>query len=417
MIAHDYKAEPGGLLRECERPLLARLRQPSARPAEEQDWLDCQRVLNRLTAMLVNGHGAFSRKRPLDWVYRFLWPAPGLWRGSARFEPVGPHTQRLLERLGPNGITFGSLYEALREAEAFLLEPPKQTSTEPRRYAVPDRSPRCHPLVQALRERLVPVQDDVSVYVHGSMATGDYTPFSDVDDLVILHHSSWSSPARFREVVRCLEKAARLCQRTDPLQHHGHWVLLDFDLVCLNEGVMPLVVLEQAVRVAGRPEVTARVRKDLASFAPVLWHLIQEVRCDALVMLQGPVSLFQLKNLISSLSLLPALTFQVRGQTLDKKTAILRSGEIFSDQARPAVSWTTQIRAEWATCPGSDCLAALGCLNRSLPFRRDALEDLARRFSPSLRPDQVPFLTDAVAAAIFHLTNESAAHLARALGS
>ena len=378
-----------------------------------QDWLHCQRALNRLVTMLVNGDTAFSKKRPIDWVYCFINPKPELWRGAYRFDSFGPYTRRLQRYLGGKWITLSDIYAALKESENFLLDPPTEIATEMRYWNVHKQSSHKanHPVIDQMCKILRPLREDLSVYVHGSMATGDHTPFSDVDDLVILHQNSWACYEHFRQVVLLLEKTTRLFQRFDPLQHHGHWVFLNFDMICLDQSTMPLVVLENAIVVVGPREGKANIRNEPRSFGRILWTIIQEVRRDALSLVQGKLNIYGLKNLISGISLLPALAFQVHGKFLDKKTAILRSDEMFSEQAILAIQWATKVREGWASCHGYGWVRIMRYINRTFPFRRIVLERIAKNYSPSVHPDQVPFLSEQIITDIFELTNECARQL------
>ncbi len=405
-----YEIDNGHLVLERERVLLHELLKGSpylqSYSSETRDWLRCQVLMNRLLASIVNGDMSFSTFRLADWLYRFIYPEPTLWRERLRFEKTGPYTRRLQKYFSKRWAAARSLCAALKEAEQFLLEPPKEIFAEKLHYTVKSQppQPRNHPVVNELRRRLKPLESNVSVYVHGSMASGDYTVFSDVDDLVIIHCSSWASYKQFRRVIRLLERTAKLFQCVDPLQHHGHWVFLDFDLSCLDQTTMPLVVLDNANVIVGGHSIEAKVQNGTWGFASIMWAMAQEIRRDAQSMMRGRLNLYGLKNLISSISLLPALVFQLQGKMLDKKTAILRSEEIFSDQPLSAIRWTTEVRK--VTCPGYGWVQTMRHLNRILPFRRSSLEKLARDYLPVLQAGQIPFLTEEVICGIFRLTDE-----------
>jgi hypothetical protein len=154
----------------------------------------------------------------------------------------------------------------------------------------------------------------------------------------------------------------------------------------------------------GGYSIEAKVQKGNWGFASIMWAMAQEIRRDAQSMMRGRLNLYGLKNLISSISLLPALVFQLQGKMLDKKTAILRSEEIFSDQPLSAIRWTTEVRK--VTCPGYGWVQTMRHLNRILPFRRSTLEKLARDYLPVLQAGQIPFLTEEVICGIFRLTDE-----------
>lgn len=410
----DYRSANGYLLLRREEPLLGLFRRGFSElqfySSETQDWLRCQRLLNRLLSKIVNGDKSFSVLSPSDWFYRFVWAEPRFWRETVRFDILGPYTKRLHKYFCKQSTTAHSLYASLKEAELFLLEPPQEIATETRHYRIDSLLPfTSHPIVKKIHRTLESLETGISVYVHGSMATGDYTDFSDVDDLVIIHCSSWASYEQFQKVTRLLEKIARLFQCVDPLQHHGHWVFSDFDMTCLDQGTIPLVVLNKAIVAVGRPALEVKVRTSTWGFARVMWAIVQDVRRCVLSMIRGHLNIYGLKNLISSISLLPALSFQMRGSMLDKKTAIARSDEILSQEACAAVRWTTRVRE--TTISGHRWVQTMRYLNHVLPFRRGTLEKIARIWLPSLRPDQIPYLSGQLISSIFGLTDECTHYL------
>ncbi len=372
---------------------------------EARDWLRAQALLNRLVSAAVNGESPLSRRWPSSWVYRYLWPAQRLWRAPIGNKPEGRYTRGVAERMD-GARDLGALYQALREGEELLGPPPAELATEPRSAIAPEHAPgEGHPAVSAMRRALAPLDQDVSVYVHGSTASGDRTPFSDLDDLVVVHADAWSSYTRFAAAARRLEGVARQMEVLDPLQHHGHWVVTDLDLRCLDESVMPLVVLEGAVQICGPRELRARARTDGAGFTRVMWGILQEVRRETLALMAGELNLFGLKDLISGISLLPALTFQSRGRMVDKLTAIRRCEELFSEEALPAIRWATCIRQEWgAVHPG--WIRRTRALYRVSPFRRDALETRSRRSSPRVDVSALPGYSEKVGKAVLRLTDE-----------
>ena len=199
----------------------------------------------------------------------------------------------------------------------------------------------------------------------------------------------------FKVAIRHLEWVSQLFQRTDPLQHHGHWVFTDFDLTCLEQSKMPLVVLPGAVTVAGRTTIEASVRCD-SNVGQVLEWIIQDIRRGLRTLDNGKINLFLLKSLVSSISLAPALVFQLRGDWHTKKCAISKSDQIFSAEAVQAIKWATKIRVCWSSCRGYKWVHVMRAANRALPFRRNALEQIARRTLPSLTKEQIPFFNDHV---------------------
>lgn len=185
------------------------------------------------------------------------------------------------------------------------------------------------------------------VFVHGSWADGTRTPFSDLDNLILINDSQLSSGDR-RRISVALAKVDLNMMRRDPLQHHGNWIILESDFDGLDESYLPLHVLEGALCLQGLPEVHARVpvtsssermRRNVTSLA------------GALRLFSHPetMTLWNAKHLVSGLSLMPAYLHQVHGKRISKKDALCAEAvrAIFSATGVQAVQWATQARRDW----------------------------------------------------------------------
>ena len=373
--------------------------------------------MRTLVSRLVDGDGLFDRRRAADWLYRYLRPDPRLWRSWIEIRPLGPLSERLRGRFPGGEVTIDSLREALVEGEEYLVAPPPSLGGDlnERSVAVSPRRPTEHPIVDRMRRQLGGLEGKATVFVHGSMATGDYTPCSDVDDFVVVHPAAWRTPESFRDVALGLERVARSFQQHDPLQHHGHWVFLEHDLACLDESTMPLVVLEQASTVVGSSRLHARVRAAPRQVERVLWHVAQDVRNSAVALAEnGRLDLFSLKDLVSSVSLLPALVCQLRGESVAKKAAIDRSRQLFSTEAAEAVAWSTAVRQAWPPRGSARRLRRLAALGGRVPARRSVLEHVARTAAGSAYVEALSEDPEALPGRLFALSDECVAYLRRA---
>lgn len=190
-------------------------------------------------------------------------------------------------------------------------------------------------------------EDTLDVYLHGSSADLKITPFSDVDDLVVIGRNSWQTVEQLGRVARSLAVAARQFQDVDRLQHHGHWVVTDLCLQAFDQSFIPTVVLEDAVRICGRKRLNLRVleQSDLGRQLG-----ISKSSIDRLLNVHrrhGGMRAFDLKCLAGEAMLLPAKVFQYRGEMLSKPAAIARAGEFFSPEAMAALEWASMVRREF----------------------------------------------------------------------
>ena len=380
-------------------------------PPDALDWLRVQSELRRLSRHLGNGESSAPARAVRSLAYRFGGAPIGLWQARAEPADSGAHT-RALARVwaGRRFVGAEPLYAAFAaSADAMLAAPPSIATRRVDLHVAADRLPA---VGVELRGILADVADDVSVYLHGSRAAGDETPFSDVDDLVVVHASAWQSWTRFRRAMSRLERAARFMQSVDPLQHHGHWLYTDIDLACHDEAEMPLLVLDGAVLVIGRPSFTARVRRDVTAVSAIGQAIAGEIRTGARLSASGSIRLDALKDLVGAVSLIPALVRQASGEAMGKRDAIARAGETFSDEAVTAVRWATAVRANWGTVPGYERVRRLCPLFRRLPWTRPTMEGIARRLAPRVACDRLPRTPRALPRALARLADESAAALA-----
>jgi predicted nucleotidyltransferase len=191
------------------------------------------------------------------------------------------------------------------------------------------------------------LDDSLDIYLHGSSADLQITPFSDVDDLVVIRRNTWQTVEQLGRAARLLAAAARRFQDVDRLQHHGHWVVTDLCLEAFDQSFIPTVVLEDAVRVCGRERLDLRVLNE-----PDLGQglAISKSSIDRLLSVHrrgNGMRAFDLKCLAGEAMLLPAKVFQYRGEMLSKPAAIARAAEVFSPDAMAALEWATMVRREF----------------------------------------------------------------------
>src|SRR5439155_699097 len=158
-------------------------------PPDALDWLRVQWQLRRLSRHLGNGESSAPARAVRALAYRFGGAPIGLWQARAEPADSGAHT-RALARVwaGRRFVGAEPLYAAFAaSADAMLAAPPSIATRRVDLHVAADRLPA---VGVEMRGILADVADDVSVYLHGSRAAGDETPFSDVDDLVVVHASA-----------------------------------------------------------------------------------------------------------------------------------------------------------------------------------------------------------------------------------
>jgi len=182
-------------------------------------------------------------------------------------------------------------------------------------------------------------------YLHGSLSTLDYTPFSDLDDLLVVRRETVLDPERLMECAQRCVQAARFLYEHDPLQHHGHFVLTELDLRRYPYTHIPPEVLPYATAVIGPTEIPLAARDGAAAFRHAARHL-----AERLTRTTPPRNLWELKDLLARVMLLPALYLGALGQPCYKKFSFERAKPSF-DGSWLAVEVASGLRAVWSYRP------------------------------------------------------------------
>lgn len=183
----------------------------------------------------------------------------------------------------------------------------------------------------------------IQVFIHGSWADNSKTEFSDLDDFIIVEDEYYD------HIKHKLEEVAFNFQKLDPLQHHGHWLIKTSQLLQYNNSYMPLFIMEDAICLIGNSEIKASVND-----VNTINNTINRIKstCKNIELFydkykQGSLNIYDLKRFVGSVVLLPPLIFQVKGKSLNKRTAIENSGTIYSKETLKFIQWSSELRKNW----------------------------------------------------------------------
>lgn len=244
-------------------------------------------------------------------------------------------------------------------------------------------------VIQKLFRTLKKYENDISVFIHGSWADGTNNSFSDIDNFIIINENKFTNN-KLKSLIQILNKIDMKMCRIDPLQHHGHWIVLKGDLLNYDNSYIPLFILKNAKIVVGNKnfdfflntsELEKRKKKNLLA-------TINSIRNNGELFLEGKMNVYQFKAFISSISLIPPLIFQHKNIELSKKEAISRADEVFSIEAHKVMMWATQIRSNWKEINNKISFK----LFRLLPilfFNPFVWRKFAFRFSPKIPQKEV----------------------------
>lgn len=195
----------------------------------------------------------------------------------------------------------------------------------------------------------------LSIYVHGSWADETQTPFSDLDDLVIIDSKSVPTRDEAVKAEEWLNKVDMRFCRIDPLQHHGHWIVYEEMIDNYDDSYIPLAVLNNSMRIQGPTKINYVVnlektkvglKRNIDLTCENIHKLIKKYTAKT-------INSYEMKALVGSFLLMPAFLFQHNGKELSKREAIERKEEIFSPNTCLLLDKCSEIRTHWSIVTSS----------------------------------------------------------------
>lgn len=206
---------------------------------------------------------------------------------------------------------------------------------------------RAHELVSFILYWAQTSRDFVQhVIIHGSLASRDFTHFSDVDILLVLADEVLYDERRFAVARHALMRLNREILKFDPLQHHGLHVIPTVLLKKFPTDYLPVSIFERAI---------AGSAKDDEEFCLVPIHANRDSRSASLSRMslnlsratEPPTTAYDAKLFLSSFMLLPALALQAEGHTISKRDSFKELAIRFASEGWEPMTWATRVRDEW----------------------------------------------------------------------
>lgn len=188
----------------------------------------------------------------------------------------------------------------------------------------------------------------IQVFIHGSCADNSTTAFSDIDDFIVIDDTSLS-PKEQKHIETILNEIEKQFYKVDPLQHHGHWKIFKSELSHYNNSYLPVFILENAICLIGDNKLKATIDYYVSycSLVQRIKSTLKNIDVFYSKFHEKRLNIYDLKRLIGSIALIPPLLFQLKGYSVDKKSAIERAAELFSQKALLLLQWATELRLNW----------------------------------------------------------------------
>lgn len=152
-------------------------------------------------------------------------------------------------------------------------------------------------------------------YIHGSISTEDYIEnYSDLDTLVIIRKEVFNNNEWLKDLRKRLMKSTAFLYLLDPLQHHGHFVVTEYDMMSYYQFIFPLKLFEYST---GLTDFHNILEFDVVDSIVGLGGLIED-KLDAyrhrypFMIKRNLFNSYQAKNAVQNILALPFLYAEMR---------------------------------------------------------------------------------------------------------
>lgn len=205
-------------------------------------------------------------------------------------------------------------------------------------------------ILEVMRDVVLPIERYVhSFIVHGSYATQDFiSSWSDVDTMIVLTDDVFNSAETLLRVQKTFLKAGLLCYWIDPLAHHQLSFMTELDLTWYPQSFLPLSSFEQGMLLLGQPRLQFMVRDDAIERKAIVERFAGRFKRKVAAN-DWSRTLYDWKNDLAHIFLLPSLLLQSAGIFVHKKDSFSEAERRFSDIDMRPIREATRIMRAWDT--------------------------------------------------------------------
>lgn len=258
-------------------------------------------------------------------------------------------------RLQPSNLAAGisKLYELLQlyiDRFATISTGQYTTVTAARKFNPADyQTERLKPIVKLHRF----VNDKLNqyaqgFYLHGSVSTLDFCNYSDVDTLCIVTKKAISDPARLVALQKQIIAMHRYFYEFDFLQHHGVFIITEYDLEYYPQTYFPLILFDYSTAIFQQsPELQFKTRDSRSDQVNCFCRHVDSIKRTYLEK-AFPKNLCAFKQYLSTFMLLPVLYLEAKDTYCYKRSSFEICKDEFEPDAWAAMDQATAIRDRWS---------------------------------------------------------------------
>lgn len=189
---------------------------------------------------------------------------------------------------------------------------------------------------------------NIQVFLHGSWADNSTTPFSDIDDFIIIDDSAITKDEK-KDIEIRLKKVEQEFYKLDPIQHHGHWQFYKSELTNFDNSIIPLFILQDSINLVGSPIINATINysKTYTNLRNNIAVTCKNIELFYSLYKENRLTIYDLKRFVGSVALIPPLLYQLQGIEYTKKEAIQKANKVLSKESLILIQWASDLRNNW----------------------------------------------------------------------
>jgi len=185
-------------------------------------------------------------------------------------------------------------------------------------------------------------------YIHGSLSTKDYVKgWSDLDTLAVINKKTMSSYKDLLSLRDHLYKSRKFSYLIDPLQHHSHTIITEYDLDYYPEFYFPSVLFRYSKSFFNFDKIKKiNTRENNIERIHALFYFVNYFRSlhsDKKYKLGS----YNSKFLLHTITLFPALYLQAKGKNMYKKYSFDIAKKDFNRDNWQIIKEVENIRKSW----------------------------------------------------------------------
>lgn len=186
-------------------------------------------------------------------------------------------------------------------------------------------------------------------YLHGSLSTKDYVKgWSDLDTLAVINKKTIHNYQELLSLRDCLYKSRRFFYLIDPLQHHSHFILTEYDLDYYPEAYFPSILFKYSKSFFNPDRIKKiNTREDNIERIQALFYFVNYFR-NLYSNKKYKLGSYDAKFLLHATTLFPALYLQAKGRSVYKKYSFDIAKKDFDNKEWQIIKDVENIRKNWS---------------------------------------------------------------------